>query len=229
MSHGELLLSTETSDLELINENGGREQFHSFSPFLTFGVCVHEDEIFVGVAKSSKKSNKYEGGRIVVLDMKGHVKCTFQKDAKSEKQLLTCPTRIVAYSDIICVIDILEIDENNPKHSCGRIVAINQKGEEKWSYSHKLGATYNLFSPQDITINSAGLILISDYWDYAIHAINIDGDVTGWIQVEEFGYYNRPMSLDVDDPGLLWVGCNSEEFKKHKQKNKNKIFSFKLS
>lgn len=227
MPDGEFLLSMKTSDLGLINANKDKDIFHCFSSFLTFGVYLYKDEIFVGVAKYIEESNKYEDGKIVVLDMKGQEKCTFLKDVKSEKQLFTCPTRIVAYSDIICVVDILEIDENNPLHSCGRIVAINQKGEKKWSYSHKVGATHNLFCPQDITVTPAGLILVSDYWDNAIHAINEEGNVTGWVEVQDIGYPKFPMSLHVDVQQNLWVGCGQKEY--YQEEKTHTIYSFKLS
>ncbi|CAG2201037.1 unnamed protein product [Mytilus edulis] len=203
---GRLLLSKETSDLELINIDGGKELFHSFFPFLTFGVHVHKEDILVGIAKSIEKSQKYEDGRIVVLDMKGQVKCSFGKEHKSGKPLFICPTRIVANSEIICVIDTLERDKDNNMLSKGRIVGLNYRGEEKWSYSVKSGALTGRFYPQDITFTSAGLLLASDYRDNSIHAINKDGDVTGWIRVAGIGYPMYPTSLDVDDQGILWVG-----------------------
>ncbi|XP_071128187.1 E3 ubiquitin-protein ligase TRIM71-like [Mytilus edulis] len=223
---GRLLLSKETSDLELINIDGGKELFHSFSPFLTFGVCVHKEDLFVGVAKSLQKS-VYQDGRIVLLDMKGQVKCTFGKEHKSGEPLFICPTRIAANSEIICVINTLKRNKDNHMLQGGRIVGLNHKGEEKWSYSDKSGAVTGRFYPQDITFTSAGLILACDYLDNSIHAINKDGDVTGWIDVQDIGFPMFPASLDVDDQGILWVGCgirgSNEEVKTHK------IYSFKFS
>ncbi|CAC5419066.1 unnamed protein product [Mytilus coruscus] len=207
MPDGKLLVSKETSDLELMNMNGGRELFHSFSPFLTFGVDVSKDETFVGVAKSLKKSKKSKDGRIVVLDMNGQVK-------------------IAANSDIISVIDTLEGDGGN-QFSDGRIVGINHKGEEKWSYSNKLGSVTSFFYPHDVTVTSGGLILASDYWDNAIHVINKDGDITGWIELLDIGNSMFPESLDVDDQGTLWVGCGKKSYSQ--EVKTYKIYSFKLS
>ncbi|CAG2208022.1 unnamed protein product [Mytilus edulis] len=51
----------------------------------------------------------------------------------------------------------------------------------------------------------AGLILVSDYWDNAIHAINEEGNVTGWVEVQDIGYPKFPMSLHVDVQENLWV------------------------
>ncbi|CAC5358164.1 unnamed protein product [Mytilus coruscus] len=227
MPDGKLLLSKETSDLELFSMNGDREFFHSFYPFLTFGVYVCKDEIFVGIAKSLEKSKNYRDGRIVVLDMKGQEKCTFGTEIKSGKLFFNCPTRIVANSDIICVIDTFKRDEDNNMLSDGRIVGLNHKGEKKWSYSDKSGALFELFHPQNITLTSAGLILASDYRDDSIHAINKDGDITGWIKLQDIGNPRFPMSVDVDDQGILWVGCGTK--KNYQEVKTQKIYSFKLS
>ncbi|CAG2222100.1 unnamed protein product [Mytilus edulis] len=173
------------------------------------GDLLTENELFVGIAKSEGEHENYEEGRIVVLDMNGQVKCTFGKEISSGKPFFTsCPTRIAANSDIICAIDTSKRNKDNNMLEDGRIVGLNHKGEQKWSYSDKSGDLSEMFHPQDITFTTAGLVLISDvYIDNAIHAINKDGDVTGWIEVKDIGNRMYPMSMDFDDQGTLWVGC----------------------
>lgn len=91
--NGDIIVSKQESELQLLRAIETIETFHSFTPFKTFGIHVNkENEILVGLASSSHDGD----GRIVVLDSEGTVKRTFVNEKETGKsKLFSCPLRIV--------------------------------------------------------------------------------------------------------------------------------------
>ena len=93
-------------------------------------------------------------------------------------------------------------------------MVLDCRGQAKWIYNggdkHKSGG--DKFSHRDITVTTGGLILITDTRYHSIHVLNQTGVVFYCHTVNDLGI-EGPFSLESDDNGFLWVGCNTKKTK----------------
>ena len=61
------------------------------------------------------------------------------------------------------------------------------------------------FKPYGLCIDSAGRVLITDFYDYRVHILDRDGRFLRYLMNWKDGLA-LPVSIDVDGEGHAWVG-----------------------
>ncbi|VDI73762.1 Hypothetical predicted protein [Mytilus galloprovincialis] len=110
--------------------------------------------------------------------------------------------------DIICVIQ----NESSTTWN-GKIVSYDispSLGQIKWAYAgHEDINIVRKFSPSDIVITSAGLVLTVDYYSNIIHVLSTNGVFLTFIGTRE-GVFS-PRSLNIDKERQLQIGSDETE------------------
>ncbi|XP_063406082.1 uncharacterized protein LOC134690008 [Mytilus trossulus] len=220
----DILVSTGKSDLKIYTKDGQLTSFKSFSPLKT--VCVHvtkDNHVIVGLVESSSDGliiTKASHRKVVIMNLDGDIQHTIEYN-RDNQRLLTCPYRINSLNDSIVVVDIIN------KEWEGRVVMFDYGGQLHWTYNgcNNIISDQVKFYPGDVAITSSAMILISEQGNHAIHILNPAGEFIVCKDVKALGI-ELPISLNIDNNEVLWIGCNTWET----DKNKNaKIVCVKLT
>ncbi|XP_063405842.1 E3 ubiquitin-protein ligase TRIM71-like [Mytilus trossulus] len=221
---GELLVSTEESDIKLYNKDNKFKRSTDFSPLKPS--CVHVDKdnrIIVGLVEPFAvvfiRPSNDSIRRLVVMNRDGDIQHKIEHD-KDNHKLLTFPSRISTFKSKILVVDIINDDTH------GRVVMLDYGALLHWTYTgcKSINSNPDKFYPRDVSISSTDMILVSDCLNHAIHVLNQHGEVFVCKEVKILGI-EFPSSLDIDKTDVLWIGCNTRATDKSK---KAKIHCVKL-
>ncbi|VDH97639.1 Hypothetical predicted protein [Mytilus galloprovincialis] len=195
---GNILASVYDSEVIYNITDSGKENFKSIvSPRKVRGVHIFGNHtLYVGFIDSIN----IEGG-IAIFDLKNSEYQEFKID--TDKNV---PERITSDKNgDICVIQSESIYTWN-----GMIVSYEispSLGQVKWMYKGHVGINkVKHFSPSDIVITSAGLVLTVDNYSNIIHVLSMNGCFLTFIGARE-GVFS-PMSLNMDKEGQLQIGSN---------------------
>ncbi|XP_071125867.1 putative leucine-rich repeat-containing protein DDB_G0290503 [Mytilus edulis] len=201
--NNDILLSLNNStDVSLLTKKTGEiTHFLSVSPLVSGGIHVTKhNDIILGVIKGgTDKSCR----KVIIFGMNGKQKQSYEYD-KHKNRLFTLPARITSNINN----DILVIDRTS--NTNGRVVVLDREGEVKWTYQgHPQGSVGNdTFNPYDIVTTSVGLVIVTDFFNHALHVLSGEGDLLTYKVMKDQGI-TYPVSLDIDYKGQLWVGCHN--------------------
>ncbi|XP_071165937.1 uncharacterized protein [Mytilus edulis] len=208
---GEILVSSEESEIKLYTKDGQLKTFKSFSPLKTLGIHITKDhKIIIGLTESLKiPATKDSIRTLVIMNQDCYIQTTIEFES-----LLTYPYRIQSFNDKILVVDIINTEWE------GRVVMLDERGKLYWTYNgyNSINSDQNHFYPDDIAITSADTILVSDCENHTIHVLNPDGQLIVCKDVKCLGI-ELPLGLCIDQNQVLWIGCNTyvkEKFSKAK-------------
>ncbi|XP_063426672.1 uncharacterized protein LOC134710297 [Mytilus trossulus] len=208
---GEILVSSEESEIKLHTKDGQLKTFKSFSPLKTLGIHITKDhKIIIGLTESLKiPATKDSIRTLVIMNQDCYIQTTIEFES-----LLTYPYRIQSFNDKILVVDIINTEWE------GRVVMLDERGKLYWTYNgyNSINSDQEHFYPDDIAITSSDTILVSDCENHTIHVLNADGKLIVCKDVKCLGI-ELPLGLCIDKNQVLWIGCNTyvkEKFSKAK-------------
>ncbi|XP_071168505.1 uncharacterized protein [Mytilus edulis] len=174
------------------------------SPMILLAIHVNKDnEVIVGVREPGQPLpvHDFSVRQVIILSSDYKRNKTIELDKKGNK-LFSYALRIRTDSrNIVYIIDILDNDSN------GRIVAVDRKGRLKFIYEgHKNTGT---FKTKGIAITRSDNIVVTDYYNEALHVINSKGNLLGLQFIfKDLGFYDL-YSLSFDSEGYLLIGCGA--------------------
>ncbi|CAG2219484.1 unnamed protein product [Mytilus edulis] len=171
--------------------------------------CVHYDkerEIFlVGLTEGDSDFELTESSlrQVVAVNQRGQLRKSFELTTEN-KRLFTLPVRIFSIADGgICVIDRVS-------QTSGRVISLNWEGNLLWTYHNPPQSLCpNPFYPTDLTMTNTKKIIVVDSNNRAFHILNPNGDLILHQSSINLGI-ERPLCLDTDKSGYLWVGCSRD-------------------
>ena len=147
--------------------------------------CLHSGDVAVTYPSE---------GRVVIYSMSGKI------IQELDKTLFKCPhwmARNKVNNDLyICDKDRTQYD------STGKIVALNASYRLQYQYT---GQSNTGFHPMDLGTDSAGRVLITDFYNDRVHILDTDGQFLQYLLTKEQGLLG-PVSIDIDSEGNAWVG-----------------------
>ena len=177
---------------ELLLPDTDNKQIRSISPekvvrtlfktkWAPYGLCcLHSGDIAVTF---------YAKGRVVIFTRSGHI------IQELHAKLFKFPHR-VAQNKVNN--DLYVCDKNTKLNSSGKIVALDAYYHLRYQYTGQRDTT---FLPMNLCTDSAGRILITDYWNNRVHILDKDGQFLQYLQGLEL-----PVSIDRDSDGNVWIG-----------------------
>lgn len=146
------------------------ENIQKLFSFIWISVHVTEsNQIMVGLTDSipaSPVSTDDSVRKIVVLNQNSDIQHTYEYDLNDQK-LFTWPIKIIAFTDNICVIDVLNEDMT------GRVLVFDYRGQTQWAYT---GGDNSNFCPSNM-VKIDNMILVSDSLNDTVHVLSLAGDV----------------------------------------------------
>ena len=147
--------------------------------------CLHNNDIVVTFLNENK---------LIVYCKTGNIKQTL------DHIKFRCPCK-VAVNKINQNIYICDIE--NPKvNNNGKLIAVGADGKLRYEYS---GQGDGEFSPRDVCTDHIGHVLIADTDNHRVHILDQDVQFIQYILTSQQGLH-RPITIDVDREGCVWVG-----------------------
>ena len=170
LKNKEILVSSGDSHLRICSSDWKLKTFKNFSPLYVISVHVTEgNQIIVGLTDSipaSPVSTDDSVRKIVILNQNSDIQHTYEYDLNDQK-LFTWPIKIIAFTDNICVIDVLNEDMT------GRVLVFDYRGQIQWAYT---GGDNSNFCPSNM-VKIDNMILVSDSLNDTVHVLSLAGDV----------------------------------------------------
>ncbi|VDI62686.1 Hypothetical predicted protein [Mytilus galloprovincialis] len=221
---GDLLLSTKESCLQIISCSTSKvkSSMYSVYPLLTIAVHVTSDHrILVGVREDQPNAFPVNGPRqVIMMSIDGKREKVYQTD-NNRRPIFTLPFKITTDNDNnIYVIDNLEEDWS------GRIVALNKSNGVKWTYSGNADINKEqTFKPRDLVVTKSENIIVTDADNHMIHILNTSAECIHYLNTKYQLGIQLPNSLDIDNAGILYIGCNTY----NSEPNEAKIYTVQVS
>ena len=136
-------------------------------------------------------------GEVHLMDMSGKVVKKY--GAVGGTKLFTNPQRVVQNVNLdLVVVGIID------KEFRSKVVGVNLDGRPRFSYT---GQAFfeNKFHAFDVCCDQRGRIILTDFYNHAIHVLNADGQFLLYLLTARDGLVG-PRSLSLYD-NMLWVGC----------------------
>ncbi|KAJ8316248.1 hypothetical protein KUTeg_006262 [Tegillarca granosa] len=92
-----------------------------------------------------------------------------------------------------------------------KVVAVNKSGTKRFIYDGKERKLQKSFDPWNVVTDKYGNIMIADYNDSVVHALNQDGKFMKYLITRKHGC-NKPIGMAIDISDRLWV-CNTRNKK----------------
>ncbi|VDI62689.1 Hypothetical predicted protein [Mytilus galloprovincialis] len=209
---GDLLLSTKESNLKILSCTTSKVEpsKYSVNPLITLAVHVTSDhKILVSAKENQSKHYPVNGPRkVIMMNIDGRIENVYHTNNKG-KQIFTVPRRITTDNDNnIYVIDIHDEDWD------GRILALVKTNGVRWIYSGNPDINKeHTFKPKDLVVTKSDNIIVTDQSNHMIHIINTSGQCIHYLNTKDQLGVHFPTSLDIDNTGILYIGCytyNSE-------------------
>ncbi|VDI33437.1 Hypothetical predicted protein [Mytilus galloprovincialis] len=171
--------------------------------------CVHYDKerniFLVGLTEDDTDFELTESSlrQVVAINQGGQLRKSFEFTTENKK-LFTLPVRIISLQDGgICVIDRVS-------QTTGRVISLNWEGNLLWTYHNPPQSLCpNPFYPTDLTMTSTEKIIVVDSNNRAFHILHTNGALILHQSSINLGI-ERPLCLDTDKSGYLWVGCSRD-------------------
>ncbi|XP_052079819.1 uncharacterized protein LOC127717982 [Mytilus californianus] len=221
---GDILLSTRESNLKILSYRTMKVEStqYSVNPLTTRGVHVTSDnKILVGAREDQTKPYHVSGPRqVIMMDMDGNKEKVYHIDTKG-KPIFTLPYRITTDNDSnIYVIDILN-DEGS-----GRIVALDKINGVRWIYIGNPDINQKqTLKPKDLVATNSDNIIITNRHKHMIHILNTAGQCIHYLNTKDQLGIHFPNSVDIDNRGTLYIGCNTYQG----QPDEAKIYTVQVS
>ncbi|CAC5407823.1 unnamed protein product [Mytilus coruscus] len=207
---GELIFSSSDNEtaVKLLTKDGSIEIFQDFEPLIPKGLYIsNQNETFIGLREDTSTPfliNEFSTRQVRKLDHFGRTRRIYEFDAKKNK-LFSVPSRISTDGSSIYVVDTID-------NQHGRIVALDETGMVRWIYKgYELSEIR--FCPNDITVTTRQIIILTDTFNDALHFISTDGSVLLYQTLTPFGIH-LPCSVSMDFRERLWVGCSKNGLNK---------------
>ncbi|KAK3103523.1 hypothetical protein FSP39_019839 [Pinctada imbricata] len=174
---------------------------YSTSPFYPAGICESSDGGLLVCLVDCHYSNitTTTKGEVHHIDMKGKVIRKYTVDERDQSKMFTSPIRIVInLNSDFCVIDVLNKDLNS------RVISVTGDSKLRFTYKgqQRLGLKFYIC---DIACDSVGRIILTEYYNHAVHVLNADGDFLQFLLAADDGL-DGPLSIALSTD-RLWVGC----------------------
>ncbi|XP_052058822.1 uncharacterized protein LOC127699121 [Mytilus californianus] len=205
---GDLLLSTNESNLKVLPNSSSKVEPTRYivTPLITLAVQVtNNHRILVGTREVQPNDFPVNGPRqVIMMNMDGKKEKVYHTNKKG-KTIFTVPRRITTDNDNnIYVTDIL--DEN----WSGRIVSLNETSGVRWIYNGYPDITKEqTFHPKDLVATKSDKIIVANNEDHMIHILNTSGQCIHYLNTKDKLGIKLPCSLDIDNTGTLYIGCNT--------------------
>ncbi|XP_071160675.1 uncharacterized protein [Mytilus edulis] len=205
---GDLLLSTMESNLKTITCSSSKvvPTKYSVTPLITLAVHVTNDHKILVSTRDNKTTPYHVGGtrQVIMMNMDGTKEKVYHTDNKG-RPIFTNPFRITTDNDnAIYVIDRLN------EHLVGRIVALGKTNEVRWIYSGNPDVNKEqTFKPKDLVSTKSDNIIVTDDDKHMILILNTSGQCIHYMNTKDQLGIELPFSVDIDNAGTLYVGCNT--------------------
>lgn len=194
------------------------ETFTSISPLFPRGIHAAKTTILIGFRDTGFVSSFMDTNRrgIMVFDYnRKHVR-TIEFDAVNHSLFSNPDEMTTNINGDICVID------RTGRYGGGRVVVLTEMGTLKWIYNGNFRNSYkHNFVPFGLVTTKEGFILVADNNSNEIHMLSMDGNLLTFLN-NKHGIL-LPFCLDIDNEGMLRVGCCDDE------KDRAKLHIVKIS
>ncbi|CAC5418608.1 unnamed protein product [Mytilus coruscus] len=220
LPYGNLLMSTMESNLKILSFRSTKIDTtkYSVNPLITLAVHVTNDhKIIVGARENQTNSFPVNGPRqVIMMNIDGKKEIVYHKDNKG-KPIFTVPYRITTdNNNIIYVIDVLDEKDNgrivalDKTNGARWIAAFNKTNKVKWVYGGNPDITKEqTFKPKDLVATKSDNIIVTDDDNHIIHILNTSGQCIYYINTKDQLGIVLPYSVDNDNRGTLYIGCNT--------------------
>ncbi|VDI32663.1 Hypothetical predicted protein [Mytilus galloprovincialis] len=188
--------------IQVLSHTGEVKTVLDSSPMKLLAIHVNKDnEVVVGLREPGPPFpvHDFSVRQVIIFSGDFQRRETIELDKKGNK-LFSYAYRIRTDSrNVVYVIDRFDNDSN------GRIVAVDENGRLKFIYDGQKDT--GTFQPNGITITPSDNIVVSDYYNEALHVINSKGDLLGLQFIfKDLNIYDS-FSLCFDTEGYLLIGC----------------------
>ncbi|KAK3103408.1 hypothetical protein FSP39_019004 [Pinctada imbricata] len=181
--------------------DGKSQSLYSTSPLSPTGICESRDGglLVCLVECDHSKITSTTKGEVHQIDMKGKIIRKYTNDCKDQSKLFTYPNRVaINVNSDLCVVDIL-----NKDLSC-RVIAVAMDSKIHFTYKGQPSLGQKFFA-SDIMCDFWGRIILSDFFNSAVHVLSADGVFLQFLITADDGL-SRPHSITLY-ADKLWVGC----------------------
>ncbi|VDI32664.1 Hypothetical predicted protein [Mytilus galloprovincialis] len=188
--------------IQVLSHTGEVKTVLDSSPMKLFAIHVNKDnEVVVGLREPGPPFpvHNFSVRQIITFSGDYNRRETIEFDKKGNKLFNYAFCIRTDSRNIVYIIDIFDNDSN------GRIVAVDRNGRLKFIYDGQKDT--ETFQPNGITITPSDNIVVSDYYNKALHVINSKGDLLGLQFIFKDLGINDPYSLCFDSEGYLLIGC----------------------
>ncbi|KAK3105691.1 hypothetical protein FSP39_003532 [Pinctada imbricata] len=138
-------------------------------------------------------------GEILQITSTGGITKRYGHTEGHTDRVLINPRRVAQNVNMdLCVVDTIDKEYNS------RLVVSSIKGYRKFSYIGQ-PSLKKMFSADDVVCDHRGRILVTDYYNHAVHLLSEDGHFLKLILTEQSPLW-RPRCLSLQGD-TLWVGC----------------------
>ena len=150
-----------------------------------YGLCyLHNGDIVVTFGDERK---------VIVYSRDGQVRQTL------DNITFRCP-RKVAVNKVNQ--DIYICDHDSFDSYRGKLIAVWIDGQQRFKYT---GQGDKDFYPSNVCTDQIGHVFIADRYNHRVHMLNQEGQFIQYILTSQQGL-RRPVTIDVDSDGYVWVG-----------------------
>ncbi|KAK3102154.1 hypothetical protein FSP39_009200 [Pinctada imbricata] len=140
--------------------------------------------------------------------MTGKIIRKYTVDKRDQTKLFTFPSRItVNLNSDICVADVLNKDKSS------RVVAVTLDSKIRFTYNGQPGLGQR-FYVGDIASDSVGRIILTDFFNSAVHVLSADGVYQQLLLTSDDGL-SGPLTITLYTD-RLWVGNGRGVIKNYK-------------
>ncbi|VDI48445.1 Hypothetical predicted protein [Mytilus galloprovincialis] len=223
LKSGDLLISTAKPNLKILSHTTGKiiKSKYSVAPLITGSVHItNTDKIIVRTRKEGPLFPINGQRQVVVMDRNGTTEKVYDRDNNGQS-IFSAPQRITTDTDNnIYVLDSLKMDWS------GIILALDKINGVRWIYSGNSDILKDqTFKPRDLLATKLNNIVVIDSYNHMIHILNTLGQCIHYMNTEDQLGIKSPYSLDIDNTGTLFIGCNAYQGE-HKE---DKIYTVQVS
>lgn len=196
-----LLSRVAESPIRMLLTTGEIQTVLDPKPLRFLALHLNKDDEFVCSLREQGSPfplHDFSARQVVVFGSDYKRKMTFEFDPNG-KRLFAYPGRIRTDSkNVIYIIDWLD------KNLSGRIVAMERNGRLKFTFCRP--TNFEIFKPMSIVVTPNDNIVICDYFNDALLALNSKGSIIAVQFVHEMNI-SSINALCIDSEGFLLIGC----------------------
>ncbi|CAC5390451.1 unnamed protein product [Mytilus coruscus] len=201
------LFYTTGNQVQMLSPNTKTKVLHNFSLHQPTTLLITEDNIVVGVIEDKGKKSKIKlQAKLVVLDISGKSKVTYENDRNGIPLFIYHFPRSITSTENggLCFIDCLSIDDY-----LGRIVMFSENRFIQWTYegNPSINTNENPFSAVEVLATKSENVIVSDKFTNTLHIISKHGDILSMMDLCHVGI-EKPGVMAIDKSGYLWVAVH---------------------